>query len=94
MLEQIHRIDYLQPWGNLNSFYAIEKSFTWLDWLIIEKAILKETFDMDKVSEYRKLQLTLNIMPKGQSILHMLAKASGARMAHINGIIAELFEMT
>ena len=65
MLEQIHRIDYLQPWGNLNSFYAIEKSFTWLDWLIIEKAILKETFDMDKVSEYRKLQLTLNIMPKG-----------------------------
>ena len=49
---------------------------------------------MDKVSEYRKLQLTLNIMPKGQGILHMLSKASGARMAHINGIIAELFEMT
>jgi len=36
VLEQIHKIDYLQPWGDLQSDFAVEKSYTWLDWLIID----------------------------------------------------------
>ena len=38
-LEQIHKIDYLQPWGNPQSDFTIEKSFTWLDWLIMNDVI-------------------------------------------------------
>ena len=45
-LEQIHKVDYLQPWGELDSDFALEKSYTWLDWLIIEEAIQDPKFDL------------------------------------------------
>lgn len=46
MLSHVQNIDYLQPWGDLDSYFAIEMSFTWLDWLIIEQAIGNEKFRM------------------------------------------------
>ena len=94
MLEQIHRIDYLQPWGDLNSFYAIEKSFTWLDWLIIEKAISEPTFEMSNIADKRKMQLAVNILPDGKGILHCLAALKNANNSHIEAFSNELFQMT
>ena len=51
MLEQILMIDYEQPWGLIDSFFAIQVSFTWLDWLIIEEAINNENFSLSNVSD-------------------------------------------
>ena len=51
MLEQVLQIDYDQLWGLLDSYFAIQVSFTWLDWLIIETAIGDEEFSMEKVSD-------------------------------------------
>ena len=42
MLEQVQQIDYGQVWGKLDSYFAIQVSFTLLDWLIIETAIRDE----------------------------------------------------
>lgn len=50
MLGHVQCIDYLQKWGELDSYFAIEMSFTWLDWLIIEEAIDNEKFRMKRVS--------------------------------------------
>lgn len=35
MLEQVMTIDYEQLWGHINSYFAINVSFTMIDWLII-----------------------------------------------------------
>ena len=51
MLEQIMQIDYEQLWGLIDSFFAVQVSFTWLDWLIVEEAIRNENFSMDNVSD-------------------------------------------
>ena len=41
----------MQPWSDIDSYFAIEMSFTWLDWLIIEEAISNEKFKMKQVSD-------------------------------------------
>jgi len=51
MLGHILMIDYEQPWGLIDSFFAIQVSFTWLDWLIIEEAINNENFSLSNVSD-------------------------------------------
>ena len=55
MLTRIHSIDYTQPWGDLRSYFAIEKTFTLLDWLIIGKVIKNPKFDMKQVIMKRRL---------------------------------------
>ena len=55
LLELVHTIDFLQPWSKLGSNFAVEKSFTWLDWLIIEKAISEPTFEMSNIADKRKM---------------------------------------
>ena len=55
MLEQVQQIDYGQVWGKLDSYFAIQVSFTWLDWLIIETAIRDEQFSIKMISDQQKL---------------------------------------
>lgn len=39
VLELIHSVDYMQPWGELESEFAVEKSYTWLDWIIMNQML-------------------------------------------------------
>ena len=84
MVQHVQKIDYMQSWQDIDSYFAIDMSFTWLDWLIIEEAIRNEKFKMKKVSDQQKLQLSQNVLPNGKGILHMLAVEKKAKMSHIN----------
>ena len=50
VLEQINRIDYLEPWGHLRSEFTAEKTFTWPDWLVIEQGISRDSFKMRELT--------------------------------------------
>ena len=57
--------------------FHIEKSFTQLDWLIMEKALGGgDDLDLREIEDFQKLQLAANILPDGQGILHKLANAT------------------
>ena len=73
IIEQIHKIDYLQPFDSEDSMFVVEKTFTLLDWLILERAVGKSWFDLSNVDEIQQLQLASTILPNGRGILHMLA---------------------
>ena len=51
VLDQIHRIDYSQPWGDLQADFSVEKSYTWLDWLIIDDLIKNPIFELKDVTD-------------------------------------------
>lgn len=94
LLERIHTVDWLQPWGDLKSDFAIEKSFTWLDWLIIEKAIPNPNYKLSEIADKRKMQLALNILPDGETILHRLAALKNANISHIETFSNDLFQLS
>ena len=52
--------------------FVMEKTFTILDWLIIEKA-LEGNLDFRDIDDFQKIQLASNILPEGHGILHKLA---------------------
>ena len=54
-MEQIHKVDYLQHWGDLEADFALEKTYTWLDWLIIENIIAKPNFNFIELTDEQKL---------------------------------------
>lgn len=45
-MEQIHRVDYLQDWNSITGMFYVEKSFTQLDWLIMDNALGRKGFEM------------------------------------------------
>lgn len=94
MLEQIIKIDYEQLWGLIDSFFAVQVSFTWLDWLITEEAISNENFCLSTVSDQQKLQLVHNIFPSGAGILHKLAMKKEISQVHIVSLTTEVFELS
>ena len=51
MVEHVQKIDYTQSWSKLDTYFQIEMSYTWLDWLIIEEAINNKQFKMKDVSD-------------------------------------------
>ena len=57
-MEQIHKVDYLQIWGDLEADFALEKTYTWLDWLIIENIIANPNFNFVDLTDEQKLQLS------------------------------------
>ena len=71
----INKIDYRQDWGNQNSSFDVELSFTWLDWNIMDIFNSKSSFEIDDFSESQELQMCFNILPNGYSWLHLLAFA-------------------
>ena len=64
----------MQDWDRVDSEFLVEKSFTQLDWLIMNKAIEMNDFDLRDVDNIQKLQLAFNILPDGKGILHVLAE--------------------
>ena len=46
LLEMINKIDYGQSWGDYNSSFDIEQSFTLHDWRIMEQMIKDVHFDL------------------------------------------------
>ena len=75
----------------MDAYFCVEKSFTLLDWLIIDKAIQKTNFDMFEVYKQRRLQLAMNILPNGKGILHLLSDGRYADKPHINQMAMALF---
>ena len=73
-LELINRIDYLQPWGDLQSDFAAEKTFSWLDWLVIEQGIKNDSFRVKDMTHEQMLQMASTILPDGSGIFHQLAQ--------------------
>ena len=73
-LELINRIDYLQPWGDLQSDFAAEKTFSWLDWLVIEQGIRNDSFRVKDMTHEQMLQMASTILPDGSGIFHQLAQ--------------------
>jgi hypothetical protein len=51
----INKVDYLQPWGKLNSSFDVEQSFTLLDWRIMEEVIDDNKFDLEIISNEQKV---------------------------------------
>jgi len=99
LLELIHKVDYQQAWGILESNFVVEKSFTWLDWLIMNQAINDPNFDLRTVDVEQKIQLCFNIFPTGRGILHYLAattsgKHKNSSEAHFYFPAKDLFDVT
>ena len=73
LLTKIFGIDYLQKWGDQQSTFDIELSFTWLSWRIVEQIVGETDFNINNIDALFKLQLCVNIWPKGRGVLHKLA---------------------
>lgn len=76
----INKVNYLKNWGNLDSYFNIEQSFTLMDWIIIEKVNRDASFQLENINDSQKIQLCFNIFPSGHGILHMLALNSNKKM--------------
>ena len=49
---------------------------------------------MREVHKSRRLQITMNILPNGQGILHHMSKGKNAEKPHLNTMALDLFEIT
>ena len=94
VLEQINRVDYSQAWGDLKSSFTAEKTFTWLDWLVIVQGISRESFKMSEMLPEQLIQLASNILPDGSGILHKLAREPDTKFEHINQMPTDLFSVS
>ena len=61
---------------------------------MIEKALKTKNIAMKEFTHQRKLQLSQNILPNGHSILHVLASSKDARLATMNKICTDMFEIS
>ena len=84
LLNVINGVDFLQHWGQPNSSFDVELSYTWLDYRIMEQIISKSDFDANNIDTEQKLQLCFNLWPLARGILHMLA-LGGAREGKLSG---------
>ena len=67
--EQMFSVDY-----SGNDCFALELSFTLLDWIIMERVKVHKTFDFSNVDEKQLLQMSFNIFPRIRSVFHELAE--------------------
>jgi len=73
-------VDYnINPGVESNAFIA-ELSFTVLDWIILDKIQGKKPFTLKDIDDEQQLQLSFNIYPGCQTILHKLASKAQAQM--------------
>ena len=79
-VSRLFGVDYnLNPGVESNAFIA-ELSFTVLDWIILDKIKGKKPFTLKDIDDEQQLQLSFNIYPGGQTILHKLASKAQAQM--------------
>ena len=53
-----------------------ERSFTSLNWLVVEKIKIDTNFDLENINDQTACELCFNIFPHGHGILHKLALGS------------------
>lgn len=53
--------------------FAVELSFTLLDWIILERIVDDRTYDFSSVGQEEQIQLTFNIFPRLKTVFHILA---------------------
>jgi hypothetical protein len=66
--EEVYDVEYSQP-----DCFAIELSFTILDWTIMERIVDDKTYDFSNVEQEQRLQMCFNVFPKIKSVFHILA---------------------
>ena len=49
LLNHINSVDFKQNWGDQESSFDIQLSFTWLDWYISDLVIRDDTFNLENI---------------------------------------------
>ena len=53
--------------------FAVELSFTTLDWMIMMRIINDRTYDFSNIKDIQRMQLCFNMFPGSNGIFHLLA---------------------
>jgi hypothetical protein len=76
VFRKIFQVEYQQrPYGDLVPFIRLQRTFSILDWLIINRLRSSrgvQTFDLESVDKETKLNMCFNVLPNQKNILHYI----------------------